>query len=80
MITIIEANTKALLKEYVIFPFSLYKDHPYWVPPLIQDELEGFDKTKNPAFENAEATLRMYLLDHEILDKIAGLIKDPAYA
>ena len=31
-------------------------------------------------YENAEATLRMYLLDHEILDKIAGLIKDPAYA
>ena len=50
MITIVEANSKKLLKKFVKFPFSLYKNHPYWVPPLINDELETFDKTKNPAW------------------------------
>ena len=74
MITIIEANTKALLKEYVTFPFSLYKDHPYWVPPLIQDELEGFDKTKNPAFENAEATFYLAYQNNKIVGRIAAII------
>ena len=46
MITIKEAKTKKELTEYIKFPFSLYKDNPYWVPPIIADELESFDKTK----------------------------------
>ena len=55
MITIQEAKTKSELKEYIKFPFALYKDNKNWIPPLIADELEGFDKKKNPAFETAEA-------------------------
>lgn len=74
MISIIEANTKTLLKEYVTFPFSLYKDHPYWVPPLIQDELEGFDKTKNPVFENAEAYFYLAFQNNKIVGRIAAII------
>ena len=55
MITIKEAKTKSELTDFIKFPFSLYKNNKNWVPPLIADELESFDKTKNPAFENAEA-------------------------
>jgi hypothetical protein len=40
MISIKEAKTKKELLEYIQFPFTLYKDNPYWVPPLISDELE----------------------------------------
>lgn len=74
MITIVEANTKKLLKEYVTFPFSLYKDHPYWVPPLINDELETFDKTKNPVFDNAEAYFYLAYRDNKIVGRIAAII------
>ena len=55
MVTLKEASSKADLKKFVKFPFTLYKGSPYWVPPIINDELESFDKTKNPAFESAEA-------------------------
>jgi GNAT superfamily N-acetyltransferase len=74
MITIKEANTKALLKEYVKFPFSLYKNHVYWVPPLIQEELDGFDKTKNPAFESAEAYFYLAYKNDQIVGRIAAII------
>ncbi|WP_300565312.1 GTP cyclohydrolase [Flavobacterium sp.] len=74
MIVVKEANTKALLKDYVKFPFSLYKNHKYWVPPLIQDELETFDKTKNPAFESAEAYFYLAYKDNEIVGRIAAII------
>ncbi|WP_395066381.1 GTP cyclohydrolase [Flavobacterium sp.] len=74
MITIIEANSKALLKEYVKFSFTLYKNHPYWVPPLINDELETFDKTKNPAFESAEAYFYLAYKDNKIVGRIAAII------
>jgi GNAT superfamily N-acetyltransferase len=74
MITIIEANTKSLIKDFVKFPFTLYKDNPYWVPPLIQDEMETFDKTKNPAFSNAEAYFYLAYKDNKIAGRIAAII------
>jgi GNAT superfamily N-acetyltransferase len=74
MITIKEVNTKFLLKEYVKFPFDLYKSHPYWVPPLISDELETFDKTKNPAFKSAEAYFYLAYKDDKIVGRITAII------
>ncbi|MBC7606645.1 MAG: GTP cyclohydrolase [Burkholderiales bacterium] len=74
MILIQEVTTKKLLKDYVTFPFSLYENHPYWVPPLINDEMEGFDKTKNPAFETAEAYLYLAYIDNKIVGRIAAII------
>lgn len=74
MITIKEVTNKALLKDYIKFPFALYKNHPYWVPPLIQDEFETFDKTKNPAFTNAEAYFYLAYKDSNIVGRIAAII------
>jgi len=74
MITIKEVTDKKLLKDYVTFPFSLYEDHPYWVPPLIQDEMESFDKTKNPAFLTAEAHFYLAYIDGKIVGRIAAII------
>ncbi len=74
MITIQEVTNKKLLKSYVTFPFSIYKNHPYWVPPLIADEMESFDKTKNPAFETAEAHLYLAYKEGKIVGRIAAII------
>lgn len=74
MITIVEANTKQLIKEFVKFPFALYKNHPYWVPPLIADEMETFDKTKNPAFTSADANFYLAYKDNKVVGRIAAII------
>ncbi|GAB5399286.1 MAG: hypothetical protein Aureis2KO_08710 [Aureisphaera sp.] len=70
MIDIITVTTPKQLKQFVTFPFSLYKDCKYWVPPLIKDEMETLDASKNPVFKNAEAT---YYLAHKN-GKVAGRI------
>jgi GNAT superfamily N-acetyltransferase len=74
MISITKVTSKALLKDYVTFPFALYKDHPYWVPPLINDEMETFDTAKNPAFETAEAHLFLAYQNDKIVGRIAAII------
>lgn len=74
MITVKEITTKKELTEYIKFPFSLYKDNEFWVPPLIADELETFDKTKNPAFENAEAYFYLAYKNNEIAGRITAII------
>lgn len=73
-IIIKEANTPKLLKDYVKFPFLLYKNHPYWIPPLISDELETLDKTKNPAFDTAEAYFYLAYQNDKIVGRISAII------
>jgi GNAT superfamily N-acetyltransferase len=74
MITIKQAITKKEMTEFVKFPFSLYKDNKYWVPPIIADELESFDKTKNPSFDNAEAYFYLAYKNNEIVGRIATIV------
>jgi len=74
MITVKEVLTKSELKKFVLFPFSLYKDNEYWVPPIIKDELAGFDKTKNPAFENAEARFFLAYKNETIVGRIVAIV------
>lgn len=74
MIILKEAKTKKEVSDFIKFPFTLYKDNPYWVPPIIADELETFDKNKNPAFENAEAYFYIAYKNNEIVGRIAAII------
>ena len=50
-IKIKEAQTKKDFKQFVLFPFSIYKTNTNWVPPLIRDELKVLDPNINPAFD-----------------------------
>lgn len=74
MIEIREAVNKKQLKEFIKVQFELYKGNPYWVPPLINDELEGFDKDKNPAFQHAEAKFYIAYKDGKAVGRIAAII------
>lgn len=74
MITIKEAITKNELTAYIKFPFFLYKDNEFWVPPIIADELESFDKEKNPAFENADAYFFLAYKNDKIVGRISAII------
>lgn len=74
MITVKKVSTKKELKEYVLFSFELFKDNPNWIPPIIAEELETFDKTKNPAFHSAEAHFYVAYKEGKIAGKIAAII------
>ena len=74
MVTLKEVKTKTELKKFVKFPFSLYKNSPYWVPPIINDELESFDKTKNPTFKTAKTWFFLAYKNNTIVGRIAGII------
>ena len=74
MVTLKEATSLADLKKFVKFPFHLYRDSPYWVPPIIREEMETFDKRKNPVFKDAEAWFFLAYKNGELVGRIAGII------
>lgn len=74
MITLKEMITEKEKIAFIKFPFKMYKDNPYWVPPIISDELESFNKTKNPVFEHAGARYFVALKDGDIVGRIAVIL------
>jgi hypothetical protein len=74
MIALKKVSSKGELKKFVKFPFSLYKNNKYWVPPIIKDEVESFDKTKNPVFEHAQADFFLAYRNDEIVGRVAAII------
>lgn len=59
-------------KSFLSFPWKVYKDNPYWVPPLFAERVHFTDPEQNPFFEHAEAQLYMALRGQEIVGTIAA--------
>ncbi|MCK4692784.1 MAG: GNAT family N-acetyltransferase, partial [Anaerolineales bacterium] len=58
------------LMDFIHFPWEVYRDDPYWVPPLISERREFLDPEHNPFFQHARAE---YFLAHRG-SKVVGTI------
>ena len=75
MIKIVTVKNSKQVKDFVMFPFKLYKDCEYWVPPIINEEIEAMDTSKNPVFKNAEAEFYLaYDEQQNIVGRIAAIV------
>ena len=74
MIEVIKVESKKNVKDFVMFPFELYKDCEYWVPPIINEEIDAMDTNKNPVFRNAEAEFYLAYKDNKIAGRIAAIV------
>lgn len=73
-VVIREVIGKKELKKFVRFNIDLYKDNPYHVPGLIEEEMVTLDKKKNPAFEVCDAIYFLAYREGQIVGRIAGII------
>jgi len=69
-----EIRTKRELRGFIEFANDLYRDCPYYCPPLFFDEMNCFDKEKNPALEVCDFQLWMAYRDGKSVGRIAGII------
>ncbi len=75
-IKIKRVENEADLDLFVRFPFELYKNNPYWVPPIIKEEKTFFDTTKNPVFQNAAASCFLAFQGNHVVGRIAALVNN----
>lgn len=73
-VVIKEVTSKKELKKFVKFNIDLYKDNPYHIPGLIEEEMVTLDKEKNPAFEVCDAVYYLAYKNDKIVGRIAGMI------
>lgn len=55
--TIKPVSNRSEKKAFVDFPYELYRNSPYWVPPLRMDVKHTLHPRKNPFFEHGEIQL-----------------------
>ena len=73
-IEIRRVRTKRDLKDFIRFPWRVYRGDPNWVPPLILDMKDRLDRHKHPFFEHAEAEYLLALRGGAILGRIAAIL------
>jgi len=67
--------TKDILK-FIKFAWKIYKDDPYWVPPLLMDKKKILNKDKNPFFKAAQMEMFMAYKNGEPVGRIAAIKND----
>jgi hypothetical protein len=66
-------SSKSDLMKFIKLPWKIYKDDPYWVPPLIMDRKKLLDKKKNPFFKHAEMELMLAYKNGDPVGRIAAI-------
>lgn len=69
-----EVTSPRELKRFVSFPYLLYANNRYWVPPIRRDEIHSLRTDKNPAFEFCETKFWLAFKDGKIVGRVAGII------
>ena len=73
-IEVIPAENKSTLNEFVEFPYPLYRNNPYWVPPLRIAVKELMDRKKHPFYANAEAEFFLARQDGRLVGRVAAVL------
>ncbi|MBD5203420.1 MAG: N-acetyltransferase [Bacteroidales bacterium] len=68
--------SKANLKKFTQFQIDLYRDNPYYVPPLISDDVATLSPDVNPAFDFCEAAYFMAYRDGKPVGRIAAILNN----
>ncbi len=77
-IEIREVKSKRELNQFIKLPFELYKNNPYWVPPIIMEEKMTFTKGKNPALDFCDLKLFLAFKNNKAVGRIAAIINHKA--
>lgn len=69
-----KVENKADHKAFFGFPWSVYKNDPNWVPPLLSIRRDLLDKKKNPAWEYMEGDYYAAWRGDQIVGTIAAFV------
>ncbi len=75
-VEIAEVHSGSELKDWVTFPNRLYRGDPRYVPQLIGQEIDFFDRDKNPSFNIAQARLLSARRDGRTVGRVCGILHD----
>ena len=61
------------IEEFIRFPWEIYKDDPFWVPPLLEEQRVMFSP-RYPFFEHGEIELYLARREKETVGRVAAVL------
>ena len=74
MVSVMEVTTKKQQREFLDFPLELYKDCPYFVPPLYGDEKKMF-RPDYVYYDTCESVFYNAYRDGRMVGRIQGILQ-----
>lgn len=69
-------ESEADRKEFIEFPYNLYRNDKNWVEPLRFDVKNNLNEKKNPFYKHSKIKMWIAKKDGEIAGRIAGIINE----
>ena len=61
------------LRQFIRLPWKIYRNDPYWVPPLLLDMKTLLNREKHPFFQHSSAEFFLARRDGELVGRIAAI-------
>ena len=71
---IVAVQTKADLKEFIFFPWKIYRADRNWVAPLLSERKKFFDPQINPFFQHADVKYFLARKNSQVAGRIAAIV------
>jgi GNAT superfamily N-acetyltransferase len=65
--------SKEQLRDFVKFPYALYRRDPNWVPQLLVDDYKKLNRSKHPFWKHASAEFFLARRDGKVAGRIASI-------
>jgi hypothetical protein len=69
----IDSSNKKDISKFIQFPFRLYKNNPYWVPPMVNDVKLALNRGKHPFYQHSQADFFLAEDGNHVLGRIAAI-------
>jgi hypothetical protein len=68
-------DTRAL-RQFIRFPWTIYRNDPFWIPPLLVDLKKLLNKSKHPFFSHSSAEFFLARRDGKAVGRIAAILNN----
>lgn len=74
MITVVPVASERQLQQFIDYPYQLYRNHRYWVPPIKKEQYKIFDPKHNPFWSHAERQFFLALHHQQVVGRICAIV------
>ena len=67
-------RTRRERKQFLEYPWRLYRDTPQWMPPLRQNQKEMVGYARNPFYDDAEVQTFLAWRDGQVCGRVAAIL------
>jgi len=64
------------LRQFIGLPWKIYREDPFWVPPLIVEMKKLLDKARHPFFEHSSADFFLAVHHGNVVGRIAAILNN----